>query len=225
MNATTQSMRSPTPADLRLEAALDQIRDLLVEGETLDTWSVQPRIKAFLHRRVIIAATSGRFIFLRRNLLSGYSSDSVRWQDMKECAIKAGWFSAELTFTAQIQQDMNASVQANRFWRFRSYEKSSAQEIFKICQKQYQVWREKRRVREIEEIRAKSGGYNTSGNGDGGNFPWTPPRAAQGAPNASGAASESTFESRLRDARKALDAGLISDSEYQTLKAKIVADL
>lgn len=228
MTTVTQSLSPPSRSEIRLHAALEQIRDLLVDGEKLEAWAVQPRIKAFLHRRVIIAATSGRFIFLARNLFSGYRSDSVRWQDLKECAVTEGWFSAEIGFVAQIQQDMNASVNANRFWRFKSYTKGQAQKIYKIGQRHSQEWREKRRMREIEEIRARSGGYNTSSNGgDGGAYPWTPPSAApaQGAPVPSGGASGSTFEGRLREARKALDAGLISDSEYQTLKARLVADL
>jgi len=52
----------------------------LTSGETLEAWAAQRRIYALTHRRVCIAATSGRFITLNRRLLGGYESADIRWQ-------------------------------------------------------------------------------------------------------------------------------------------------
>ena len=68
------------------------------------------------------------------------------------------------------------------------------------------------RVSELEELRAKSGGVQI---GSG-------PTAYAGA-DAAGVESEPTR--RLRQAREMLDAKLISDSEFESIKAKIVSGL
>ncbi len=76
--------------------------------------------------------------------------------------------------------------------------------MYRTCQAQDQSWREKRRVRELEELRARSGGIQL--------------------PPASAASGESSNAARrLQEARQMLDARLISDAEYEAIKAKIVS--
>jgi hypothetical protein len=77
--------------------------------------------------------------------------------------------------------------------------------VYRICQGQDQAWREKRRVRELEELRARSGGIQvTSG-------PMTQP------------AGNGDAVRRLQEAKQLLDARLITDAEYEAIKAKIVS--
>jgi hypothetical protein len=89
--------------------------------------------------------------------------------------------------------------------------KDQAQAMYRICQQHDQVWREKRRVRELEELRAKSGGVQIS--------------SASPAYGSDAAGAESEPARRLRQAREMLEAKLISDSEFETIKAKIVSGL
>jgi hypothetical protein len=193
---------------------LDTLRGLLTAGETLEAWAVQHRLFALTHRRVCIAATSGRFISLSRHLLGGYDSADIRWQDLKETRIRAGIIAADLTLVAQASSDLNISSQVNRVWTFEGLRKDQAQAIYRICQQHDQVWREKRRVRELEELRARSGGVQIdTGAGS----------ASAGAAAANGAESAATR--RLRQAHEMLDAKLISDAEYESIKAKIISGL
>ncbi|MEP6548799.1 MAG: PH domain-containing protein, partial [Gammaproteobacteria bacterium] len=146
------------PQEPGLEAALTLLRGLLTAGETLEAWAVQHRLFALTHRRACIAATSGRFITLKRRLLGGYESGDIRWQDLKETRISAGILSADLTLVAQSSSDLNIGAEVNRVWTFAGLRKDQAQAMYRICQQHDQVWREKRRIRELEELRAKSGG-------------------------------------------------------------------
>jgi hypothetical protein len=146
------------PGEPGINAALDTLRGLLTEGETLEAWAVQHRLFALTHRRACIAATSGRFISLTRRLLGGYESADIRWQDLKETRISAGILAADLTLLAQSSSDLNIGSEVNRIWTFTGLRKDQAQAIYRICQQHDQVWREKRRIRELEELRAKSGG-------------------------------------------------------------------
>ena len=52
-----------------VEKPLAELRSVLIPGETLEAWAVQRRLFALAHRRVLIAATSGRLIVLTRRLL------------------------------------------------------------------------------------------------------------------------------------------------------------
>ena len=216
-----------------LEAALALLRGLLTAGETLEAWAVQHRLFALTHRRACIAATSGRFITLNRRLLGGYQSADIRWQDLKETRISAGILAADLTLVAQSSSDLNIGSEVNRVWTFAGLRKDQAQGMYRICQQHDQVWREKRRIRELEELRAKSGGVQFGGGqssyagADG-----TGAAGASGAATAAGrpapgtpAAAESEPTRRLRQAREMLDAKLISDSEFESIKAKIVSNL
>jgi hypothetical protein len=65
-------------------------------------------------------------------------------------------------------------------------------------------------VRELEELRARSGGFQL-GNA--------------GSPGAAAAGGEADAVSRLRNAKSMLDSGLISDAEYEALKAKIISNV
>jgi hypothetical protein len=195
-----------------LESAFATLQGLLTSGETLEAWAVQHRLFALTHRRVCIAATSGRFISLTRRLIGGYDSADIRWQDLKETRISAGILAADLTLIAQTSSDLNIGSEVNRVWTFTGLRKDQAQALYRICQQHDQVWREKRRIRELEELRAKSGSVQI-GSGQS---------AYSGTEDAGG---ESEPARRLRQAREMLDAKLISDSEFESIKAKIVSGL
>jgi len=214
MNATV-----PGSDDPGLDGALTTMRGLLTSGETLEAFAAQHRLFALTHRRICMAATSGRFISLQRRLLGGYESADIRWQDLKETRISAGVLSAELTLVAQNSSDLNIGAEVNRVWTFTGLRKDQAQAMYRICQQHDQVWREKRRVRELEELRAKSGGVQIGNQGGYGG------EAGAVAPPGVSMPGESEPARRLRQAREMLEAKLITDSEYESIKAKIVAGL
>jgi hypothetical protein len=203
------------PQEPGLDSVLATLRGLLTAGETLEAWAVQHRLFSLTHRRDCVAATSGRFISLNRRLLGGYESADIRWQDLRETRISAGILSADLTLVAQSSSDLNIGSEVNRVWTFAGLRKDQAQAMYRICQHHDQVWREKRRIRELEELRAKSGGVQIGGAAAG--------QSAYSGADSAGAESEPTR--RLRQAREMLDAKLISDAEYESIKARIVSGL
>src|ERR1700744_5584902 len=158
-------MNDPRAAadNLGLDGALATLQGSLTSGETLEAWAAQRRLYALTHRRALIAATSGRFISLKRRILGGYDSADIRWQDLKETRISAGIIAADLTLVAQSSSDLNIGAEVNRIWTFEGLHKDQAQAIYRICQQHDQVGREKRGVRELEELRAKSCGVQIGG--------------------------------------------------------------
>ena len=190
-----------------LERALAQLRSVLIPGETVEASAVQMRLFALLHRRLLLAATSGRLVVLTRNQLGGFDVTTIRWQDLEEVTLRVGMLSADLAVRAGKATDL-ASLGASGSQRveFRGLRREQAQAVYRICQGQDQAWREKRRVRELEELRARSGGIQVSSG-----------------PLAAGGATEGDAVRRLQEAKQMLDARLITDAEYEAIKAKIIA--
>jgi hypothetical protein len=189
---------------------LAQLRSVLIPGETLDAWAVQMRLYALSHRRLLIAATSGRLIVLTRKLLGGFDVTTIRWQDLEEVTLRVGMLSADLALRAGKATDLaSLGAQGSQRVEFQGLRKEQAQAVYRICQSQDQAWREKRRVRELEELRARSGGIQLN--------------SGPGAAGAAGAAGESDAVRRLQEAKQLLDAKLITDAEYEAIKAKIIS--
>ncbi len=196
----------------RLRAALGELRSLLVPGETLEAWAVQRRLFALGRRRVIVGATSGRLILMQRGLIAGFVPQDVRWQDVKDARLNVGVFAADLILGAAQGGDLAVASQGTRTIMVTGLRKDQAAAVYRICQAQEQAWREKRRIREIEEIRARSGGIAIG-------------RSAVASESVSAGPDGGDPAERLQRAKEMLEKGLITDSEYESIKAKIVSGL
>ena len=200
MTEAQRSSENPMPTKAR-----SYLESMLVPGESIQSIAIQRRLFALLHRRSTVAATTGRLIGMSRGLIGGFTPIDIRWQDIKTAHIRAGIFASSLKVTALTQPDL-ASGGAVRTFEFTGLRKDEAQDIYRICQAQEQAWREKRRLRELEELRAKSGGF-------------------QGSLGSSTTVATEEPTERLRKAKTLLDQGLISDSEYETIKARVIGQL
>jgi hypothetical protein len=191
-----------------LEKPLEHLRSILIQSETLEAWAIQRRIFAVSHRRLLLAATTGRLILLSRKLLGGFDVSDIRWQDLEEVTLRVGMLGADLLVRSGKPTDFaSQGSSASTRHEFQGLRKEQAQAVYRICQAQDQAWREKRRVRELEELRARSGGIQvTPGVGN-----YAPPGAQPDAVR------------RLQEAKQMLDGKLITDAEYEAIKAKIVS--
>ncbi len=189
--------------------ALEHLNSVLVKGETLEAWAIQRRLFALTHRRILIAATSGRFIKIQRGLLGGFDMTDFRWQDLGDARIKVGIFGADLFVKIFNSSDLAISGNLAQNITLEGFGKEETENIYRLAQAHDQSWREKRRIRELEELRAKSGGI-TLGNSSG----------IQQTGNTS---DESV--SKLQQAKQMLVSKLITDSEYESIKARIISGL
>jgi len=188
-----------------LEKAFKHLTSVLVANEKVEALAIQRRLRALNHRRVVVAVTTGRFIVIRRGLLSGFKMGDVRWQDMHDSKIEVGIFSATIKVLFAGMADMSLCSVKPGSAVIEGLEKDQAQAIYRICQAQDQAWREKRRIREMEELRSKSGGFQM--------------------PSSISNSLNSDSMGRLHQAKQMLDARLITDSEYEAMKAKIISNV
>src|ERR1700753_1059870 len=185
------------PVEPGLQRPLEYLRSVLIPAETLEAWAVEHRLFALTHRRLLVAASSGRLIMITRHLIGGFDVSDIRWQDLEEVTLRVGIFGADLSVRAGKAADLaSQGASGSRRLDFTGLVKSEAQAVYRICQAQDQAWREKRRVRELEELRARSGGIQVSSG-----------------PTSMPAGSDAVR--RLQDAKQMLDARLITDAEYE----------
>ena len=201
-------MSTAVEGDRGARRALEHLNSVLTSTETLEAWAIQRRIFALRRRRLLVAATSGRFLALERGFLGGFTLTDIRWQDLKEVRIEVGVVGACLTLAAFASPDLASASGQTKSFVYDGLRKDQAEALYRIAQGHDQAWREKRRVRDLEELRARAGGIQV------GNLAGAAPDAA------AGDATE-----RLQRAKAMLDARLISDSEYEALKAKIISQL
>ncbi len=202
----TENNTSESP---HVQKALEYLHSVLVKDETLEAWAIQLRVFALTHRRILIAATSGRFININRGLLGGFKMTDFRWQDLGDTKINVGIFGADIIMKIFAYKDMAITENTAQEIMLKGFQKAGTEQIYRIAQAQEQSWREKRRIRELEELRAKSGGITLGG---------TP-----GAQPATGV-SEDTL-AKLQQAKQMLDNKLITDSEYESIKARLISGL
>ena len=218
MSTSAQPNTSPTSppsgqqtvSEPRLVEAVQHLKSLLVPGETLEAFAAQRRLFALTHRREIIGATTGRLIHVTRGLFGSFHPVAVRWQDLEEVRVDVGTFGATLYVKYLSNRDFAGGGEPISMV-LSGLRKDEAERVYRICQAQDQAWREKRRIRELEELRAKSGGVQIGSTAS--------PAMASSSP------SDSDPAVRLESAKTMLEQGLISDSEYESLKAKIVNSL
>jgi hypothetical protein len=206
-------MNEPASEDRGCQAALRNLNSVLTVDEKLEAWAIQRRLFALTHRRIALGATSGRFLAVVRPLFGGFDLTDVRWQDLKEVHLHVGIFGANLRLTAFTGSDLASASGPTRTLQFEGLRKDQAQALYRICQAHDQAWREKRRVRDLEELRARSGGIQLGA---------APGAGATGGATGSG---EGDAASRLRSVKSMLESGLISDAEYEALKAKIISNV
>jgi Short C-terminal domain len=201
-----------TPAEPpAIAPGLEAIHSLLIPGERLESHAIQRRLFALMHRRLVVGATSGRLIAVQRGLISGFTTQDIRWQDLRDAQLQVGVFGATLTVSADAGNDLAGAEGTPRALRFRGLRKEQAQEVYRACQAQEQAWREKRRVRELEELRAKSGGVHLGGGMAG--------------MSAGGEDAARSPQARLQRAKEMLEQGLLTDAEFEQVKARILGEL
>ncbi len=196
--------------DANVIKAYEHLKSVLVMGETVDSWAVQRRLFALTHRRVLIAATSGRFIVIKRGLIGGFDMTEFRWQDLGDLKLRVGIFGADIFLKKFTSTDLAMNKYSASILSYTGLRKDETQNIYRLAQAQDQSWREKRRIRELEELRAKSGGLNI-GN-------------SQAGINQTGNVSEDSLI-RLQKAKEMLENKLITDSDFESIKAKIINGL
>jgi hypothetical protein len=184
-----------------------KLTSTLMTSEQMLADAIQFRLCALLSRRLVVAATTSRIILISRPLLGGFTMKDYQWKDLHDADLSENvlptLFGSRLSFS--IRTDGKGETEDRLV--IDGVEGRLASKIYTTAQDKAQAWEEKRRVRTREEARASSGGI-TLGN--------SPTSAGAGSPGGSAL-------DELERAKKLLDAGVISDAEFNEMKSKILS--
>jgi hypothetical protein len=197
----------------REQKGFDQLASTMMRDERLIVQAIQMRVFALWHRRLVIAMTNSRIIILSRGLLGGFDMKDIQWKDLTDAQIQQN-ILPDLCGSNLSFKHRNAGV---GFMQVLGIEHDQAAEIYSYSQEEEQAWEEKRRVRDMEQARAAAGGVYVN--------------AAQASQPAEAAMPVLTARHRpantmleeIERAKTLLESGVISDSEFQEMKSKIIS--
>ena len=131
----------------------------------------------------------------------------IQWKDLKDATLKQNILSGICGSNINFNH-LNEGVGS---MDVPGVPNEDATKIYTKAQAEEQAWEEKRRVREIEDVRAASGGtvIHTGA-----------PASSSGAPQPP---TGTDMLKQIEDAKKLLDQGIISDAEFQEMKANIIS--
>jgi hypothetical protein len=186
----------------RTEKARQKLQATLMKDEKVISSAIQNRIASLFKRRELIAITNSRFISINRSLFGGFTMRDYQWKDLHDVKLSEnilpGIFGSSLRFVT-VTDPAGLHVDG--------IPSEVASAIYTHAQSEGQAWEEKLRVRELEEKRAASGGVHVHSGG----------ASAVGSPSAASIMEE------IAKAKALLDAGAISDAEFQEIKAKVLS--
>jgi hypothetical protein len=191
----------------RQDKANEKLSTVLMASEVIASKAIQVRIFSLWSRRTLVAITNSRLLVLKRGVFGGFKMQDIQWKDLKDARMKENILSNVCGSNVNFEH-LNAGVGK---MDVKGLPNQGATEIYTKAQAEEQAWEEKRRVREIEDVRAASGGTVIH----------------TGAPASSSEAPQSrhggNMLQQIEDAKKLLDQGVISDAEFQEMKAKIIS--
>ncbi len=200
----------------REEKAYTKLTDTLMQDEAIIEKGIDKRPYALFSRRQVFAITNSRVIRLERPFLGGFKMLDFQWKDLQDVQVSENAFSricgSTLTFIFGYDGEDYTGIEVYPDVKI-------ASKAYKQAQLEEQAWEEKRRVREMEETRAQSGGVMIGQ----GVVPSTIASNQSVQQDNQTKGNPTNISDELIKLKKLLDDGILSDSEFQEMKSKILS--
>lgn len=177
---------------------LSKAEGLLMTGEEIRYIAVQQKPVANLAPDAIVLTTK-RFMWFKMKLLGRYDFADYVWRDLRDARITEGMLGATITFIVSNNERLKVDY----------LPKKQAREVYRFAQEMEEAALELRRARWLEEQRATAGGTTISVQNNAGQQP--------------GGAHDPV--AKLTQLKQMLDAGLISQAEFDSKKAELLASM
>jgi hypothetical protein len=178
-----------------VEKIVAKVEPLLMTGEELKYVAVQQRpIANFAPDAIVL--TDKRMMLFQTKLLGRYDFQDWVWRELGNCKIKEGMLGATISIQTSSRQLVSLDY----------LPKKQAREVYRYAQEKEEAAHEERRQRALEEKRAAAGGTTV---------------AVQANPSQPAPAADPV--AKLAQLKQMLDAGLISQGEFDQKKAAILA--
>ena len=179
---------------------------LLTEGEKIEGVAIQTTIASVVKKDAVVL-TNRRVIVYRPKLMGRMDFVDLLWQDITDVHVDTQILGA--TFYVSGKRKKPDGSYGAISAQVSGLNKTEALGLYGRAQTFEQEWREKTRIREMEEERAKAGGVYMQTPGGG----------------ASSSSDGGAVEERLERLQRLHTKGLIADAEYESQKARILSEL
>lgn len=152
--------------------------------------------------------TTRRFIIFKPKLFGRMAVQDLLWQDVEDVHLSVQMLSATVGLRGR-RKKADGSFEPIAA-ELRGLDKQQAMTLYARAQEIEEQWREKNRIRQMEEERAKAGGV------------YVHPTATETGVTET---RPEDIEKRLIKLKDLREKGLITDAEYESRKAQIIADL
>jgi hypothetical protein len=198
-----------------------RIGQTLMPGENLIVQAVQLRAFALWSRRKVVGITNSRIIAISRGIVGGFTMQDIQWKDLQQAEmcenVMPGLCGSTLIFSYRKRdlgsvarrRDSATGLSELPVIEANGIPCEQAELMYSRAQAEEQAWEEKRRVRGIEETRAAAGGVYLS--------------TASGTPAETTKREAENLVEQLTKLAKLRESGAISDTEFETMKAHIIA--
>lgn len=170
-----------------------RILELLTHGEELRYIAVQKKPVINVFPMCIVLTTR-RFIIYKPELMGQAQFEDYIWRDLKDVDLKEDVIGSTVTLHTVDEKELSVGF----------LPKTQARRIYAIAQEMEEEMLEERRRRDMEEKRAAAGGIYMPGS------------------TAAVAASREDPVEALKQLKRLLDAGLITQQEYDVKKEEIL---
>ncbi len=175
-----------------------KVQQILTHGEEILYIAVQKRLINLSPDSVVL--TNKRFIVYRPTFLGGANFQDYIWRDLHDARLTEGIINSTVTLQTVKSQVLSVS----------DLPKAQARKLYAFAQEMEEKVLEERRTRDMEEKRAGAGGIVLQG---GMPIAPTPAQVHQ----------EEDPMQKLKKLKDMLDAGLITQQEYDTKKTDILS--
>ncbi len=184
-----------------------KVESILTKGERVAGVAMQNAINSPVKRDFALV-TNRRFIIFRPKLFGRMDLVDFLWQDIDNVSVSTQVLGATLVVRVKGNtRDMPDHMS------IAGLEKDQALKLYAKAQELEEQWREKNRVRTMEEERARAGGVYLGGHDRG------------ASPSGAGSGNNLSVEVRLTKLKALHAKDLITDAEYESRKAQIISEL
>lgn len=181
-----------------VEQVHEKVSQILTDGEEIRYIAVQKKLVMNMSPDCVVL-TNKRFIIYKPKLLGRVEFEDYIWRNLKDAHVKEGLRGA--TLRMKTVNDHEFSID--------NLPKVQARKLYTMAQSMEEQVLEERRQRELEEKRAASGGITMHTN----------------IPAQSDAITKDNPVQKLKQLKEMVEAGLITQDEYDKTKAAILAKM
>lgn len=185
----------------------ESVRQILTSNEQLLYIGVQK--KPVMNVKPDAAALTTRRVIVYFAKLIGTSFEDFQWIDLVDARLTEGMLGATLTFRHVNGREVSIDY----------LPKQQARALYRIAQEQEEAARANRRAHHLEETRAAAGAPQVAIMATNPGVSMMPPPAPPAAP---APAAAPDLASRMQTLKQLLDAGLISQAEFDAKRAEIL---